>query len=163
MTIVFRLITLLFMALAAGCGGGSGGDFAVAVSIATAHMARAVAPSCGYDRVYVTVEKVLIFQSAAAADADSSAAEVILSPARRIDLVTLTNGVLEELGTAPLRGGPGSVSSRPWPASWCGLKTICAIRKAQFSKVLPYYGFDMSMVGGVHQLVGRAFRLGKPH
>ena len=36
---------------------------------------------------------------------------------------------------------------------------ICAICKAQFSKVLPYYGFEMGMVGGVHQLVGRAIRL----
>jgi Fe-S oxidoreductase len=36
---------------------------------------------------------------------------------------------------------------------------ICAICKAQFSKVLPYYGFDMSMVGGVHQLVSKAIRL----
>ncbi|GEM_PF-2219590 len=43
------------------------------------------------------------------------------------------------------------------------IKAICAICKAQFSKVLPYYGFDMSMVGGVHQLVGRAIRLGEPH
>jgi len=32
---------------------------------------------------------------------------------------------------------------------------------AQFSKVLPYYGFDMSMVGGVHQLVSKAIRLGE--
>lgn len=36
---------------------------------------------------------------------------------------------------------------------------ICAICKAQFSKVLPQYGFDMGMVGGVHQLVSRAIRL----
>ena len=41
------------------------------------------------------------------------------------------------------------------------MATICAICKAQFSKVLPYYGFDMSMVGGVHQLVSRAIRLGE--
>ena len=33
------------------------------------------------------------------------------------------------------------------------LALICAICKAQFNKVLPYYGFDMRMVGGVHQLV----------
>ncbi len=39
---------------------------------------------------------------------------------------------------------------------------ICAICKAQFSKVLPYYGFDMGMVGGVHQLVSKAIRLGEP-
>lgn len=42
------------------------------------------------------------------------------------------------------------------------MATICAICKAQFTKVLPQYGFDMSMVGGVHQLVSRAIRLGDP-
>ncbi len=41
------------------------------------------------------------------------------------------------------------------------MATICAICKAQFSKVLPYYKFDMEMVGGVHQLVGDAIRLGR--
>ncbi|MBK9136652.1 MAG: (Fe-S)-binding protein [Betaproteobacteria bacterium] len=41
------------------------------------------------------------------------------------------------------------------------MATICAICKAQFTKVLPMYGFDMSMVGGVHQLVSRAIRLGE--
>jgi len=40
------------------------------------------------------------------------------------------------------------------------MATICAICKAQFSKVLPYYGFKMGMVGGVHQLVSTAIRLG---
>ncbi len=40
------------------------------------------------------------------------------------------------------------------------MATICAICKAQFSKVLPYYGFNMRMVGGVHQLVSTAIRLG---
>ncbi|MHB1677689.1 MAG: sulfate reduction electron transfer complex DsrMKJOP subunit DsrK [Sulfuriferula sp.] len=40
------------------------------------------------------------------------------------------------------------------------MATICAICKAQFTKVLPYYGFDRSMVGGVHQLVSSAIQLG---
>jgi Fe-S oxidoreductase len=40
------------------------------------------------------------------------------------------------------------------------MATICAICKAQFSKVLPYYGFKMGMVGGVHQLVSTAIKLG---
>jgi Fe-S oxidoreductase len=40
------------------------------------------------------------------------------------------------------------------------MATICAICKAQFTKVLPYYGFKMSMVGGIHQLVSTAIRLG---
>ena len=42
------------------------------------------------------------------------------------------------------------------------MATICAICKAQFSKVLPAYGFSMGMVGGVHQLVSKAIRLGEP-
>ena len=37
---------------------------------------------------------------------------------------------------------------------------ICAICKAQFTKVFPYYGYDMEEVGGIHQLVGRAIVLG---
>jgi Fe-S oxidoreductase len=39
------------------------------------------------------------------------------------------------------------------------MATICAICKAQFTKVLPAYGFKMSMVGGVHQLVSNAIIL----
>jgi Fe-S oxidoreductase len=42
------------------------------------------------------------------------------------------------------------------------MATICAICKAQFTKVLPKYGFDMSMVGGVHQLVAKAIILDVP-
>lgn len=42
------------------------------------------------------------------------------------------------------------------------MATICAICKAQFTKVLPKYGFDMSIVGGVHQLVGKAIKLEAP-
>jgi Fe-S oxidoreductase len=40
------------------------------------------------------------------------------------------------------------------------MATICAICKAQFTKVLPYYGFNMRLVGGVHQLVSSAIKLG---
>lgn len=40
------------------------------------------------------------------------------------------------------------------------MAAICAICKAQFTKVLPYYKFDMSMIGGVHQLVSTAIQLG---
>ncbi len=41
------------------------------------------------------------------------------------------------------------------------MATICAICKAQFTKVLPYYKFNRGMVGGVHQLVSTAIRLGE--
>jgi Fe-S oxidoreductase len=37
---------------------------------------------------------------------------------------------------------------------------ICAICKAQFTKVFPYYGFEMEEVGGIHQLVSNALVMG---
>ncbi len=37
---------------------------------------------------------------------------------------------------------------------------ICAICKAQFTKILPIYGFDRKVIGGVHQLVSNAILLG---
>ncbi len=41
------------------------------------------------------------------------------------------------------------------------LAAICAICKSQFSKVLPFYGFEMDRVVSVHQLVGNAIVLGR--
>jgi Fe-S oxidoreductase len=41
------------------------------------------------------------------------------------------------------------------------LVAICAICKAQFSKVLPYYKFQMSMMASLHQIVGDALVLGQ--
>ena len=38
---------------------------------------------------------------------------------------------------------------------------ICAICKAQFSKVLPYYKFPMNMITSLHQVVGDALVLGQ--
>ena len=62
------------------------------------------APSCGYDHIYITVEKVRVHTSATAEDGGGWQ-EIVLSPARRIDLLDLTNGVLEELGSTPLPAG----------------------------------------------------------
>ena len=42
------------------------------------------------------------------------------------------------------------------------MAAICAICKSQFSKVLPYYGFQMDMIISVHQLVGDALQLTPP-
>ncbi len=36
---------------------------------------------------------------------------------------------------------------------------ICAICKSQYTKVLPYYKFEMDMIGSVHGLVSKAIRL----
>lgn len=40
------------------------------------------------------------------------------------------------------------------------LAAICAICKSQFSKILPYYGFEMDQIVSVHQLVSNAIVLG---
>jgi hypothetical protein len=86
------------------CGGG-GGDGGSASGQGTMRFAMTDAPGCGLDHVWVTVEKVSVNQSATASDTDAGWTDLTLSPARRIDLLTLSNGVLEELGTVPLAAG----------------------------------------------------------
>lgn len=85
----------------AACGGG-GGD--AAESQGSLRVALTDAPSC-YENVFVTVEKVRVHQSSTAGDGEGGWHELTVSPARRTDLVTLTNGVLEELGSMPLPAG----------------------------------------------------------
>lgn len=89
-------------AVLAACGGGGGGT---ATGQGTLRVALTDAPSCGWDHVWVTVEKVRVHQNSAAADADAGWSEVVLAPAKRIDLLDLTNGVLEELGSTQLAAG----------------------------------------------------------
>lgn len=91
---------VLLAGLAACGGGGSDGT-----GSGTLRLALTDAPSCGYDAVYVTVEKVRVHQSSSATDADGGWSEIVLSPARRVDLLSLTNGVLMELGQMPLPTG----------------------------------------------------------
>lgn len=93
----------LAVATLAACGGGGGGGSASGDG--TLRVALTDAPSCGYDNVYVTVEKVRVHTAAGAADAEGGWREIVLAPARRIDLLALTNGVLEELGSTALPAG----------------------------------------------------------
>ena len=93
----------------AGCGGGDGGISGSGVT-ATGTMQLSItdAPSCGYDHVYLTVEKVRVHKSATAVDSDNGWSQIVLdpnAPNRRIDLLTLTNGVLNDLGQTPLQAG----------------------------------------------------------
>ncbi len=99
-------VLLVGLTLLAGCGGG-GGDSASVVTADTGIMSLAITdqPACGYDNVFITVEKVRVHQSGSAGDADSGWHEIVLNPARRIDLLDLTNGVLEELGQTALPAG----------------------------------------------------------
>lgn len=94
-------ILALAAALAvAGCGGGGGSS-----GTGTLKLALTDAPACGFDAVHITVEKIRVHRSSSAGDADAGWSELTLAPARRIDLLSLTNGVLEELGQTQLPAG----------------------------------------------------------
>jgi hypothetical protein len=88
----------------AACGGGGGGGTSTAGSGALA-VALTDAPGCGYDHVYVTVDRVRVHQDGSAADSDAGWREIVLAAPRRLDLLDLTNGVFEELGQTQLPAG----------------------------------------------------------
>lgn len=90
---------LLVSGLAA-CGGGDDGP-----ATGTLKLAMTDAPACGYEHVYVTVNKIRVHQSAAADGSELLGWRELSIPAQRIDLLTLTNGVLQELGSLPLPVG----------------------------------------------------------
>lgn len=81
------------------CGGGSGGS-----SNGTLQLAMTDAPACGYEHVYVTVNKIRVHQSATAEGASAGWSELSIAP-QRVDLLSLNNGVLQELGAMPLPAG----------------------------------------------------------
>ena len=63
------------------------------------------APACGFDAVNITVSKVRVHQSASANENDAGWADITLNPPRKINLLNLVNGTLEDLGLTPLPAG----------------------------------------------------------
>lgn len=94
------LIALPLPFLMAACGGGDGD-----AGTGTLHVSMTDAPACGFDHVYVTVNKVRVHASASAADSDGGWTDIALATPRKVDLLSLTNGVLTDLGSAPLPAG----------------------------------------------------------
>jgi hypothetical protein len=90
----------LLLAGLAACGGD--GD---PPATGTLQLAMTDAPACGYDHVYVTVNKIRVHQSASADGTELLGWRELSIPAQRIDLLSLTNGVLQELGSLPLPAG----------------------------------------------------------
>ncbi|WP_175833234.1 DUF4382 domain-containing protein [Burkholderia cenocepacia] len=86
----------------AGCGGGDDGG---GTQTGTLHVAMTDAPSCGFDHVYVTVSQVRVNANANAADNDAGWSTVSLATPQKIDLLSLTNGVLADLGQTALPAG----------------------------------------------------------
>src|SRR5450756_555876 len=98
------LTASLLALLVTGCGGGGGGGGGSAPG--TLGVSLTDAPACGFDAVNVTVVKVRAHQSSSASDTDAGWADITLNPARKINLLNLTNGVLDTLGEPPLSAGP---------------------------------------------------------
>jgi hypothetical protein len=104
--------SLLCAAVLVACGGGkdsssdtsSTGVTPVATT-GTLSVALTDAPACGYDAVNVTVTKVRVNQSATAGDTDSTWIDLALTTPRKINLLNLSNGVLDTLGTTSLAAG----------------------------------------------------------
>lgn len=102
-SIPFKLATVgIAVTVISACGGGGGGGGSDA---GTLKVALTDAPACGYDEVNVTIQKVRVNQSSSASDDAAGWSEITLNPARRVNLLNLTNGVLEELGQTPLPTG----------------------------------------------------------
>ena len=106
-TLSTRGLLLLTSAVSASllvaCGGSSS-----SASTGTLKLAMTDSPGCGYDHVYVTVTKIRVHQSASAASAastDSGWREITVASPQKIDLLSLTNGALQELGQLPLPAG----------------------------------------------------------
>jgi hypothetical protein len=95
---------LLLSAFVAGCGGGGSGDGGASGS-GTLGISLTDAPACGFDAVNVTVTQVRVHQSGSASDSAGGWSEITLNPARKINLLDLTNGVLEHLGDTTLPAG----------------------------------------------------------
>lgn len=88
----------LLAALVAGCGGGGGSSTSGTLGVSLTD-----APACGFDAVNVTVSKVRVHQSSSASDTDAGWTDITVN--RKINLLNLTNGVLDNLGQTPLAAG----------------------------------------------------------
>ena len=97
----------LIAPLVACGGGGSGGSSTPTTTASTGTLSVALtdAPACGFDAVNVTVNKVRVNSSASASDTDAGWTDITLNPARKINLLNLSNGVLDTLGQADLPAG----------------------------------------------------------
>jgi Domain of unknown function (DUF4382) len=91
-----------------GCGGsdyGSGSASGPVGGTGALRVSLTDAAPCGYDKVYVTVSKVRVHQSSNANENDAGWSDINLSSPQKIDLTSLVNGTLHELGQAALPAG----------------------------------------------------------
>ena len=99
--------TALSAAVLVACGGG-GSDSTPSAPVSTMGtlaVSMTDAPACGFDAVNVTVSKVRVHRSDTATEGESGWTDITLNPAKKVNLLNLTNGVLEALGQTSLEAG----------------------------------------------------------
>jgi len=95
---------VLGLVVLAACGGGGGKE--ADLGTGTLRVALTDAPSCGFDQVNITVSKVRVHQSGNAGEGAAGWSDIEIKPdPRKINLLDLMNGVLEELGQTRLPAG----------------------------------------------------------
>lgn len=93
-------VSLLSLLVLAACGGSD------EPANGTMRLSMTDTPACGYDHIYVTVLGAKVHRSATAVDSDTGWYNfTVPGLPKRIDLLALNNGVLEELGQTPLPAG----------------------------------------------------------
>jgi hypothetical protein len=98
-TLASAVLTACVLVAACGGGGADGTD------TGTLKLSLTDAPACGYDKVFVTVEKVRVHRSGSAGDNDAGWSEVVLAAPLRVGLLSLNNGTLLPLGQTELPAG----------------------------------------------------------
>ncbi|WP_313034351.1 DUF4382 domain-containing protein [Massilia alkalitolerans] len=100
--------TALSAAVLSACGGGGGSDVSPSTPVSTLGtlaVSMTDAPACGFDAVNVTVSKVRVHRSEGASELDTGWTDITVNPAKKINLLNLSNGVLEALGQTSLEAG----------------------------------------------------------
>ena len=104
-----KYITLWFIALLivslSGCGSSSSNSGSSGSKNGILSVSLTDAPASGFDAVNVTVSEVRVHKSATASGNAAGWSDITLNPPQKINLLDLTNGVLESLGQTSLPAG----------------------------------------------------------
>jgi hypothetical protein len=95
------LLAAAVIAAVAACGSGDDTD----AKSATVRVSLTDAAQCGFDRVFVTVDRVRVNASSTAEESSAGWTDIFVNPPKKIDLLELTNGAVQELGQAPITPG----------------------------------------------------------